>query len=134
MPNNLNRLVHAKEGILSARYKKGGVIFSKASTHLGNSLVLFYPTGNFQNTTIPGQIEYIFTINGITHFALYRHLNAEGTTVDPYSSFYPHFPARMFSSTLSSKLELVEPNWIMGHFARWNFSPTLVVVLDLSCE
>jgi hypothetical protein len=44
---------------LQARYKHRGVIYSRSSTHLGNSLILFHPDG-IETDEVPGTIKCIF--------------------------------------------------------------------------
>ena len=51
-------------------------------------------------------------------------------TPDPFAA-YPHFPARMYLSTLEVKLEHVKISWVVSHYARWTVSDA-VVVLSLS--
>jgi len=48
--------------------------------------------------------------------------------VDPY----PHFPARLYTNALSPDLDLVRPDWILSHYARWEIDNDHVVVLILS--
>ena len=51
--------------------------------------------------------------------------------VDPFQS-YQDFPAKTYSSTISSELITVRPEWIVGHFACFHTSPETVAVLSLS--
>src|SRR5215470_16304341 len=50
--------------------------------------------------------------------------------LDPFRH-YPHFPAKLYSSALSSHLEVVQVDWVTVHFARWQFSQSSAVVLPL---
>jgi hypothetical protein len=50
---------------------------------------------------------------------------------DPFQ-LYPHFPAKLYSSQLDTKLESIKVDWVVTHFARWTPSPDLAVVLSLS--
>jgi hypothetical protein len=60
VPPDLKNIVSQRTVRICAHYKHEGVVYSRASTHLGNSLVLFHPAGNFAQSPIPGCIEYIF--------------------------------------------------------------------------
>ena len=47
VPEDLQELIHQRKAVLRAHVKTpGGVVYSRCSTHLGNSLILFYPNGN----------------------------------------------------------------------------------------
>ncbi|KIJ42592.1 hypothetical protein M422DRAFT_171020 [Sphaerobolus stellatus SS14] len=109
------------------------VTYSRASTHLGNSLILFYPRGNRDVDYVPASIKYIFSVGSKVQFAAHRHLEAAGDFVDPFS-IYPHFPAKLYSTILKENLEIIEVDWVFSHFARYNFTSDLVVVLPLSRE
>ena len=64
-------------------------------------------------------------------FAVQRQLPARQDVVDPFEP-YIHFPAKLYSSGMGDALEIVEVDWIMCHFARWQMSSEHVVVLSLS--
>ena len=51
--------------------------------------------------------------------------------MDPYIE-WPHFPARVYSTSLSPQLEGVDPEWIVSQYARWAFDKDHAVVLNLS--
>jgi hypothetical protein len=117
---------------LQARYKHRGVIYSRSSTHLGNSLILFHPDG-IETDEVPGTIKCIFeTASQETYLAVQRHLDAPRSQPDPYNP-YPYFPAKLYQSSLA-EMELVKVDWVISHFARWTMPdrPDLVVVLSLS--
>jgi hypothetical protein len=131
-PDDLRRLIGHGAITMHARFKHNGVIYARSSTHLGNSLVYFYPDGQTSSPPVPGCVKYIYTNHkGVKFFALHRQLLAPNATPDPYQ-LYPHFPAKLYSPQLDVKLENVKPEWIMCHFARWTLSPDLAVVLSLS--
>lgn len=131
VPPVLRRFLRSDNVHLLARVKLHGVFFCRASTHLGNSLILFHRHGNVSAEAIPASIEYIFTRNDKTCFAVRSQLPVEMGTLDPFS-FYEDFPCRLYSSRLSDELEIVEIEWVKCHFARFPMSLEHVAVLSLS--
>ena len=131
IPINLRPLLalSQRQIITHARVRHNGVIFATSKTHVGNSLVQFYPQGN-RSTLVPGSIKYIYKEHGKFVLAIQRQLPADDV-FDPYA-VYPHFPAKLYSSSLSQELERVETDWIYAHYARWKVSSTQSVVLSLS--
>lgn len=129
-PPDLNRLIHQNKVVLHARHKKRGIIYSRSSTHLGNSLIHFYANGQ-SNELVPGSIKYIFSSQGRTAFAVQRQLPLRNGIKDPFAN-WPHFPAKLYSPQLRGELEIVELDWIYAHYARWTISQWLAVVLSLS--
>ncbi|KAG0691704.1 hypothetical protein DFH29DRAFT_785412, partial [Suillus ampliporus] len=106
-----------------------GSVYTRDSTHVGNSLVLYYPGGIRNVQPTPGIIKYIFETKGVVGFAVRRHL-PQYSRPDPFRH-YPHFPARLYSSALADHLETVMPEWVVSHFARWNFSTQHIVAVSL---
>jgi hypothetical protein len=129
VPIDLRSLVGEKKIALRARYKHQGIVYSRSSAHLGNSLIYFYPHG-VKSEKVPGSIKYIVHKQGKILFAVQRHLDIPNDVVDPFKP-YPYFPAKLYRSTLAD-LELVEIDWVLSHFARWQISQDHVVVLSLS--
>lgn len=129
-PRDLFRLVKRKV-IMRARIKYNGVYFARSSTHLGNSLIHFYPSGDRSHSPVPGSIKYIFELDGKISIAIQRQNPALNGLFDPFAC-YPHFPAKLYSSKLADNLEIIEVEWMMAHFARWPVTSELVVVLSLS--
>lgn len=130
-PADLRPLINGSKVVLQARLNHHGVVYARSSTHLGNSLIYFYPKGNKSLPPVPGSIKYIFTAQNAVAFAVQRHLNKCTRTVDPFAR-YPDFPAKLYSAALADKLEVVEVDWVMSHVARWQISSDDVVVLSLS--
>ncbi|KAF8588789.1 hypothetical protein K439DRAFT_1334439, partial [Ramaria rubella] len=106
----------------------GRIIYARYSTHRGNSLVFFYPSGDKTTRPVPGCIKYIIEIDSHISLAVQHHYPMKSGTIDPYRHF-PHFLASLYSVALSPTIELVEVDWVLCHFARWLFSPDHVVVL-----
>jgi hypothetical protein len=115
--------------ILHARFKYRGVMYSRSSTHLGNSLILYFHDGDKASYPLPAQIEYICTEGSKTLFYVKRHLPRNAEVIDPFEAFMGD--ARLFSATLEQTPRLVELDWIMGHFARYPVSQDHVVVVSL---
>jgi hypothetical protein len=131
VPDELRPLAGKATAIMRARLRHRGIIYANSSTHLGNSLVQFYPCGDRSKLPVPGCIKYIFEHDGKMAFAVQRQLDAHHNIVNPFQH-YPHFPANLYSSSMCDKLEVVHVDWVMCHFARWQMSPECVVVLSLS--
>ncbi|KAG2146367.1 hypothetical protein DEU56DRAFT_731602, partial [Suillus clintonianus] len=129
IPEDLHRLIQVRRAVLHARTLHEGSIYTRDSTHVGNSLVLYYPGGIKNVQPTPGIIKYIFEMKGVVGFAVQRHL-PQYSRPDPFRH-YPHFPARLYSSALADHLETVMPDWVVSHFARWNFSTQHIVAVSL---
>ncbi|KAF7339043.1 hypothetical protein MVEN_01980500 [Mycena venus] len=109
-------------------YECGGMHFSKAETHMGNSLVLYLDS---EGKTWFGSIEKIkVTPQSSVRFAIRHQERLPPGKNDPFKDF-PHFPARTYSSKMAETLVDIEPSQVLGHYARFNFSGTRAVVLDL---
>ncbi|KAF8574710.1 hypothetical protein K439DRAFT_1649726 [Ramaria rubella] len=114
-PEELYVITKQQKGVLPAYRKQDGVVYATSSAHLGNSLIQFYPGGR-KNVLL-----------GKMTFAVRCQQPPIDDIVDPFK-LYPHFPAKLYSLDLSEQLEIVEVNWVMGHFARWSISQNHVVL------
>lgn len=131
-PVDLKAHVASSLVALHARFRSKGVVYARASTHLGNSLVLFYPRRNTHSPPIPGSIQYIYTVSGKTSFAIQRYCKLALDNPDPFAQ-WPEFRAQTWSmGDGTDALEDVQVSWICGHFAQLPISKDKVVVLDLS--
>lgn len=117
--------------VLQARLKANDTIYSISKTHTGNSQVFYYPNGQLSSAPVPGIIQYIFLRTGRYSLAVRPLIPAERGVTDPFC-IYPYFPAKLYLSQPSTDLELVQPNWVHGHYARWKFDASHSVVLSLS--
>jgi hypothetical protein len=134
IPEDLRHMLKTVKNavFLRAWINHHGTTYSSAVTHLGNSLIHFYPNGNRNSPFVPGCIKYIYSLDGTNYtFAVQRQLPVDSDFHDPFAC-YPHFPAKTYSTLLSPSLEYVEADWIFCHFAQWIFSPEHVVILSLS--
>jgi hypothetical protein len=134
VPEDLYALIRRRMAVLRATLKLDGVVYSKASTHLGNSQIFFYPRGDRSLTPVPASIKYIYsTLTGELLFAVQRHLPLDHHHTDPFS-MYSDFPAKLYSTDLHSCLENAKVSWVVSHFARWRVSEHSAVILSLSRE
>ncbi|KIK12697.1 hypothetical protein PISMIDRAFT_51297, partial [Pisolithus microcarpus 441] len=130
VPTELRLLTSRKHLVLHACTNFGGTIFSRHSSHQGNSSIMFYPGGSQSRPPIPGCIKYIFEDNGHTELAVQQQLPVGADAIDAFQH-YPYFPACLYSVALGEDLEVVRLEWVMCHCARWNFSEKHVIILPL---
>ncbi|KAJ7099239.1 hypothetical protein B0H15DRAFT_771406 [Mycena belliarum] len=113
----------------AAHYDHEGVHYSRSSTHLGNSLVMYFLPSS--GKTYAGSIEKIVVGKGTVDFTVRRQAPLPSGKNDPFKMF-PHFPATTYSSKMSDEVDTIEPGCIIGHCARYNFSDERAVILNLS--
>jgi len=114
-----------------AHYTYNGVNYSRAQTHLGNSLVKFYPSPSSAEAVV-GSIQRIDVQQGHPIFYLQRQEPLPPHKYDPFRR-YPWFFAKMYSSKMSSgPLDIVPASSISSHVARYNCSGDRAVMLTLS--
>lgn len=128
MPDDLQRLIGRRKATLQARVHYDGVTYSRATTHLGNSLIRFRPEDSF--AVVPACIKYIYHEEGTIILAVQRQLPLADNSQDPFR-WYPLYPAKLYSSRVAEELERVELENVMGHYARWEMEPGIAVVLAL---
>jgi hypothetical protein len=117
VPEDLYTLIRQRMAVLCATLKFKGVIYSKASTHVGNSQIFFYPHGDRLLTPVPTNIKYIYsTLTGELLFAVQRHILLDHHIVNPFS-LYPDFPAKLYLMDLENRLENAKVSWVVSHFA-----------------
>jgi hypothetical protein len=113
-----------------ARIQHDGFFYTKSTTHLGNSLILFSPGGDTAKPLVPGQIKYISITRNLTIFNVHRYLPLESGVTDPFQP-YRHIPIKLYSSQLNSRVEIVQVNWVAGHFALCPVSDKHIAVVSL---
>ncbi|KAJ6547261.1 hypothetical protein B0H19DRAFT_953617 [Mycena capillaripes] len=113
-----------------AHYTHQGVNYSRASTHLGNSLVLYHPSSSAESP-IAGSIQRIKTAGDKTIFHIQRQAQLPPGKYDPFLP-YPYFPAKTYSSRMEDVVDRISPSLILTHCARFEFSDDRAVILDLS--
>ena len=137
VPTELRPLISECQVALRARHRFNSVVFARSSTHVGNSLVMFHPEGNTSISPTPASIKYIVVlpeVNGLqrTLYTVYRQLETTPGSIDPFAPYAPYFPAKVYSTNLSPNLELISPDWVLSHYARWQLDRDRAVVLTLS--
>jgi hypothetical protein len=131
IPSELQQFIRDKTVAIRARHRYNNVIFARSSTHIGNSLVLFHPDGNIASPPFPASIQYIMAnADGSVKYAVRRQQPLEHSS-NPFR-FYLHFPASIYSTSLSSTLEVIEPQWVISHYARLRLDESRCIVLALS--
>lgn len=107
-----------------------GLNYSRATTHLGNSLVLYYPSPTV-NRPIAGSIEKITVCGTVVQLSIRRQMQLPPGSYDPFLR-YSSFPARLYSAEMDSgSLDVVPLTSVLSHAARYNFS-NQAVILNLS--
>lgn len=119
----------AKDGN-RAHYMYNGVNYSRASAHLGNSLVYYYHPSS--STPIPGSIEQIHSKKNSTSLVIRPQTPLPKGKSDPFARYFPYFPAQTYSSKMQRTTHIVDPSAILSHYARYEFSDERAVVLNLS--
>lgn len=113
-----------------AHYNHNGVVFSRASTHLGNSLILYYPP--LSTTAIVGSIQKIEASGEEAFFWVKRQAPLSSNKYDPFCR-YTSFPAKVYSSLMDNGPEdRIRPQAVVSHIARFEFSSERAVILNLS--
>lgn len=131
IPNDLIQLCGCDSLVEHARWKRNGIIYSRATTHVGNSQIFFFPTGDRTAQPVPGCIKYIFTKDKAVYFAVQQYDACPSNIIDPFLR-YPRFLARLYSTSLKSTLERVKLDLVVGHYARWEMSEDLALIVQLS--
>ena len=103
--------------------------YSRASTQVGNSLILYIEQGS--GKVIAGSIEQISAHESDLEFRVRRQAPLPAGKNDPFKRF-PDFPAKTYSSAMSTQVDIIHPKSIIGHYARFKFSDERTVVVDLS--
>lgn len=103
---------------------------------IGNTYVCFQPSyGTFDGRWVAGQIQHIFRDRkgGPMQVAIRCCEPSTVTVLDPFASFWDDgFEAKLISSKLSTRLDIINASNIIAHTARWNVSKRWVVALNLS--
>ena len=114
-----------------ARVIYGGVTYSRSSTHLGNSLIQFYPNGDQRQLPVVGEIEKIEIEGGKINFVVHRQQPAEIGRIDPFGH-YPHLTMKLYSTDLAPEAEQVSIECVLGHIARCTLNLKDAVILLLN--
>jgi hypothetical protein len=111
-----------------AHIVQDGVRYSRATTHLGNSLVSYYPS---KSATLPviGSIQKIIAREQHVQLTIRRQAPLPSGVYDPFLR-YPSFPARLYSSRMLEDAEDYVPvTSLVCHVARFNLPGSEVVAI-----
>lgn len=110
-----------------ANYKHNGIHYSRSSTHLGNSLILYYPSIS-SVVPVAGSIEKItVSTSGIKMFVR-RQVPLPPGQYDPFRR-YPSFPAALYSAQMDEGAEdKISLDSIVSHVARFTFLKYAIIV------
>lgn len=111
-----------------AHYRHNGVNYSRATTHLGNSLVLYYPTGDAVSPVV-GSIQKITTSKTGVRLHIQRQAPLKAGQRDPFAR-YPSFPASTYSAEMQpmNRLDVIDLSSIVTHVARYIFKDRAIIV------
>lgn len=84
VPDELCLLIGKRKATLQAYVHYDGATYSWSSTHLGNSLILFYPNGDFTVKPVPASITYIYHERNSIRLAVQRQNRLPSTFPDPF--------------------------------------------------
>lgn len=129
-PTDLCAIVGAPRVVLRAYARHKGTILARASTHVGSSLVSFYPGGDTSVPPVPGSIQYIFEGESHCGLAIRRQRSLPASVADPFRH-WPHVPITLYSAAMEPELEIVELDWVIGHVGRYPYSPELVAIIKV---
>lgn len=114
-----------------AHFTYRDVTYSRASIHLGNSLVSYLPPSS-GGTPVVGSIQKITTSGDTVVFSIKRQARLPASQPDPFMR-YPLLGAKTYSSKMSDGPEdVVSPIAVLNHVARYNFTSDRCVILNLS--
>jgi hypothetical protein len=108
----------------------GKVNYSRRSTHVGNSVILYYPSPD-SPYFVAGEIQKIDLVDGKPTFTVKRHSPLPENVYDPFRR-YPHFPARCYSPNFTTHADTVKMQDVVAHGARFHFSHGRTVIVNLS--
>jgi hypothetical protein len=106
--------------------------YSRAETHLGNSLVSYYPSKS-ATEPVAGSIQTITARGQHVWLTIKRQALLPSGSYDPFVR-YPYFPASLYSSRMfEGNVDHVPVASVVSHVARFTVPGTEVaVILDLS--
>lgn len=117
-----------------ANYPYNNITFSRSSIHIGNSLVLYYPSPT-SSIPIAGSIQQIDNLRDKVCLHIQRQAFLPPGKHDPFRR-YSHFPAKVYSSHMvprsEAALDQVLLTSVVCHVARYNFSGDRSVIVNLS--
>jgi hypothetical protein len=132
VPDDLAPLLETRPTtVLRARLKIDGTIFSRQSTHDGNSHIIFRPTENASDEPVPGSIQYIFLKDGVFTFAVRRYRPLSASIPDPFMKWSGIFRAKLWSADMEPDLVPVNPQRVLSYCVKYQFAEDKIVILRL---
>ena len=115
-----------------AHHIHSGFRYSRSSTHLGNSLIFYYPSKKSSESTV-GSIKKIYhESTGRVYCEVERQMPLPPTKHDPFRRF-PLFPAITYSSRAYTALvDKVYFEDVIAHASRFDFSHDRSVFVNMS--
>jgi hypothetical protein len=126
---NLAAFAPESRNLEHAHYSFNNVTFSRASTHLGNSLVLYHPPDS--DNPVVGSIQKIKTHGDSVAFTIKRQAPLPTGKFDPFQR-YPALGAKVYSTDMLAGHDIVSPFNVVSHVARFEFEGGRAVFLNLS--
>ena len=127
-PETNNELPPTSNKNTHAYYMYHGITYSRAQTHLGNSLVRYVCAES--QTSFVGSIEEIKTVGHEVMFEIQQHQPLPSEEDDPFRD-YPWFPASSLSASMASRVDTVSPRNVLCHVARFHYGDNRIVAVDL---
>ncbi|KIK53088.1 hypothetical protein GYMLUDRAFT_110058, partial [Collybiopsis luxurians FD-317 M1] len=133
-PNTCDNFVKQK-GPQRAYVKHNGVNLSPCDTHAGNAIIIYRPSAS--EPPVAGQIQRIENIhmpdgkNNDVCLHVRRYNSISKTLYDPFLR-YPHLLAKSYSSSLNSKVDVIDLDDVVAHAARYDYSHGQSVLVNLS--
>jgi len=111
---------------LLRRININGVTYCCANSHIGNSVIQYYPQKS-SSALVVGEIEYIIIDNGTTYLTIRRHQSIPLNTQDPFAK-YNDFPGRLYSIDLMEP-EAIKSSQVRTHAARLQLAKKKLAVI-----
>lgn len=117
----LARLLGTASAFVKARHRSSvdGNMYCQASTHTGNSLIIYSPAGDERNEPVYASIQHICRRDADENWKfVVKHQRQVQVEADPYME-WPDFKGKLFSSSLDPELHVVEEKWVRARYVRW---------------
>jgi hypothetical protein len=116
--------LNVEQAIICCYYPHLNVYYFPTGTHLRNSLITFQLHNNPQEHICYGSIQLIYWDEGKGwKFAIQQQLpkppQCQNGVYDVFAQF-ANYPAEMYLIELSDKVDVIEVDEILGHYARWD--------------
>jgi hypothetical protein len=128
-PEELLHCIQKPKVNLRANLRIKGDLFSRESTHHGNSQIIFQEVGQ-SAPQVYGTVKYIIWDGNRHVLAVNKWLPLPENIADPFRH-WPDFPARMLRSTKEPEIQLVELQNVLGQYAWCPLSTEYAAVISL---